>query len=59
MIGGPNLVNIVNPLGRLNVIKGVNGSGKSNLYKSLRLLPFPLAQTSPVVPIQTVLAMEL
>jgi predicted ATPase len=26
------------PLGRLNVIKGVNGSGKSNLYRSLRLL---------------------
>src|SRR5688500_10997517 len=26
------------PLGRLNVIQGANGSGKSNLYKSLRLL---------------------
>ncbi|WP_350305193.1 AAA family ATPase [Photorhabdus viridis] len=26
------------PLGRLNVITGENGSGKSNLYKALRLL---------------------
>jgi predicted ATPase len=26
------------PLGKLNLIKGVNGSGKSNLYKALRLL---------------------
>ena len=26
------------PLGRLNVITGANGSGKSNLYKALRLL---------------------
>ncbi|MBA4150713.1 MAG: AAA family ATPase [Verrucomicrobia bacterium] len=33
-----SLRNLVVPLGRLNVIKGVNGSGKSNLYKSLRLL---------------------
>ena len=30
--------NLVVPLGRLNVIQGANGSGKSNLYKSLRLL---------------------
>ncbi|MFN7138834.1 MAG: AAA family ATPase [Limisphaerales bacterium] len=33
-----SLRSLVVPLGRLNVIKGVNGSGKSNLYKSLRLL---------------------
>jgi predicted ATPase len=33
-----SLRSIVVPLGRLNVIKGVNGSGKSNLYKALRLL---------------------
>src|ERR1051325_58090 len=26
------------PLGKLNIVKGVNGSGKSNLYKALRLL---------------------
>jgi len=26
------------PLGRLNVVTGANGSGKSNLYRSLRLL---------------------
>jgi len=26
------------PLGRLNVITGANGSGKSNLYRALRLL---------------------
>lgn len=29
---------LVIPLGRLNVITGANGSGKSNLYKALRLL---------------------
>src|SRR3954469_15030617 len=33
-----SLRSVVVPLGRLNVIKGVNGSGKSNLYKALRLL---------------------
>jgi predicted ATPase len=33
-----SLRSIVVPLGKLNVIKGVNGSGKSNLYKALRLL---------------------
>jgi predicted ATPase len=33
-----SLRNIVVPLGRLNIIQGGNGSGKSNLYKSLRLL---------------------
>jgi predicted ATPase len=33
-----SLRNIVVPLGKLNIIKGVNGSGKSNLYKALRLL---------------------
>ena len=26
------------PLGRLNLVTGANGSGKSNLYKALRLL---------------------
>lgn len=26
------------PLGRLNLITGANGSGKSNLYRALRLL---------------------
>src|SRR5262245_21671938 len=26
------------PLGRLNVVTGANGSGKSNLYRALRLL---------------------
>ncbi|SVC00786.1 uncharacterized protein METZ01_LOCUS253640, partial [marine metagenome] len=26
------------PLGMLNLITGANGSGKSNLYKALRLL---------------------
>lgn len=29
---------LVMPLGQLNVITGANGSGKSNLYKALRLL---------------------
>ena len=29
---------MVLPLGQLNVVTGANGSGKSNLYKSLRLL---------------------
>jgi predicted ATPase len=29
---------LVLPLGRLNVVTGANGTGKSNLYKSLRLL---------------------
>src|ERR1051325_1053157 len=33
-----SLRNTVVPLGRLNIIKGVNCSGKSNLYKALRLL---------------------
>ena len=33
-----SLRSIVVPLGRLNVIQGANGSGKSNLYKALRLL---------------------
>ena len=33
-----SLRSVVVPLGKLNVIKGVNGSGKSNLYKALRLL---------------------
>ena len=26
------------PLGRLNLVTGANGSGKSNLYRALRLL---------------------
>src|SRR5882724_5068857 len=29
---------LVVPLGRLNLITGANGSGKSNLYRALRLL---------------------
>ncbi|WP_425328393.1 AAA family ATPase, partial [Pseudomonas nitroreducens] len=29
---------LVLPLGRLNLITGANGSGKSNLYRALRLL---------------------
>jgi len=33
-----SLLDLVIPLGPLNVITGANGSGKSNLYKALRLL---------------------
>jgi predicted ATPase len=33
-----SLFEMVIPLGRLNVITGANGSGKSNLYRALRLL---------------------
>lgn len=33
-----SLRNVVVPLGKLNVIRGANGSGKTNLYKALRLL---------------------
>jgi predicted ATPase len=33
-----SLLNLVIPLSALNVIKGSNASGKSNLYKALRLL---------------------
>ena len=33
-----SILNMVIPLGPLNVITGSNGSGKSNLYKALRLL---------------------
>lgn len=33
-----SLLHLVIPLGKLNVITGANGSGKSNLYKALRLL---------------------
>ena len=29
---------LVMPLGQLNLITGANGSGKSNLYRALRLL---------------------
>src|SRR5690348_11929335 len=33
-----SLLDLVLPLGRLNVITGPNASGKSNLYRALRLL---------------------
>ena len=33
-----SLRNLVIPLGQLNVITGANGSGKSNIYRALRLL---------------------
>jgi predicted ATPase len=33
-----SLLNLVIPLGRLNLITGPNASGKSNLYRALRLL---------------------
>ena len=33
-----SLLNLILPLGPLNVITGANGSGKSNLYRALRLL---------------------
>lgn len=33
-----SLRDMVVPLGRLNVVTGANGSGKSNLYRALRLL---------------------
>lgn len=33
-----SLLNLVIPMGHLNVVTGSNASGKSNLYKSLRLL---------------------
>ena len=33
-----SLRHVVLPLGRLNVVTGANGSGKSNLYRALRLL---------------------
>jgi len=33
-----SLLNLVIPLGTLNVITGSNASGKSNLYRALRLL---------------------
>lgn len=33
-----SLRSLVMPLGRLNVVTGANGSGKSNLYRALRLL---------------------
>ncbi len=33
-----SLLSLAIPLGRLNVITGANGSGKSNLYRALRLL---------------------
>ncbi|MEM9644873.1 MAG: AAA family ATPase, partial [Planctomycetota bacterium] len=36
--GYRSIRSIVLRLGQLNVITGINGSGKSNLYRSLRLL---------------------
>ena len=36
--GYRSLRDLVVPLGRLNVVTGANGSGKSNLYRGLRLL---------------------
>ncbi|AWK83447.1 AAA family ATPase [Photobacterium damselae] len=33
-----SILNLVVPLGKLNVITGANATGKSNLYKALRLL---------------------
>src|SRR5688572_33276523 len=33
-----SLRDLVVPLGRLNVVTGANGSGKSNVYRALRLL---------------------
>ncbi|XSZ47021.1 AAA family ATPase [Francisella noatunensis] len=33
-----SLLNLVIPLSQLNIITGANASGKSNLYKALRLL---------------------
>ena len=36
--GYRSLRELVLPLGRLNVVTGANGSGKSNLYRALRLL---------------------
>ncbi len=33
-----SLLKLILPLGRINVITGENGSGKSNLYRALRLL---------------------
>ena len=33
-----SILKLVVPLGNLNVVTGANGSGKSNLYRALRLL---------------------
>ncbi len=33
-----SLLNVIAPLDRLNVVTGANGSGKSNIYRALRLL---------------------
>ncbi len=33
-----SIMSLTLPLGSLNLITGANGSGKSNLYKALRLL---------------------
>ncbi len=38
-IGNYRSINhLVLPLGQLNLVTGANGSGKSNVYKALRLL---------------------
>ena len=36
--GYRSLRDLVLPLGRLNLVTGANGSGKSSLYRALRLL---------------------
>jgi predicted ATPase len=36
--GYRSLRNVVVPLARLNLVTGANGSGKSNLYRAMRLL---------------------
>ena len=33
-----SIIELVMPMGALNLITGLNGSGKSNLYRALRLL---------------------
>lgn len=33
-----SLLRVILPLGTINVVAGANGSGKSNLYRALRLL---------------------
>ena len=41
--------NLVMPLGRLNLITGANGSGKSNLYRALRLLAENKRRVNPLL----------